>query len=137
MKAIDQKRHEHNIYDKIIQQFEIIKEVLEDLTVLLGNTYNIDETGVMLSMLNSIKVLVRKEDLRDYRSIIVKRKSITAIEYISVDSRVLSPMIIQPATTLRDNQHTFKTPGQHYTCSETGYTNSKISLEQLKLVFDP
>jgi hypothetical protein len=111
MKAIDWKRHEHNIYDKIIRWFEIIKEVLEDPTVLPENTYNMDETGVMLSMLNSIKVLVRREDPRDYRGTIVKRKSITAIECISADGRVLSPMIIWPATTLRDNWHTFETPG--------------------------
>jgi hypothetical protein len=70
-----------------------------------------DETGVMLSMLNSIKILVRKEDPRDYRGIIMKRKSITAIEYISADSRVLSPMIIWPATILRDNCYMFETPG--------------------------
>ena len=70
-----------------------------------------DETGVMLSVLNSIKVLVRKEDPRDYRGTIVKRKSITAIEYISANGRVLLPMIIWPATTLRDNWHTFGTPG--------------------------
>jgi len=88
-----------------------------------------DETGVMLSMLNSIKILVRKEDPRDYRSTIVKRKSITAIEYISADGRVLFLMIIWPVTILRDNWHTFETPGWHYTYSETGYTNSKISLE--------
>jgi hypothetical protein len=98
---------------------------------------NMDETGVMLSMLNSIKVLVPIEDPRDYRGTIVNRKSITAIECISADGRVLPPMIIWPATTLRDNWHTFETPGWHYTCSETGYTNSKISLEWLKRVFDP
>jgi transposase len=31
----------------------------------------------------------------------------------------------------------FPTPGWHYACSESGYTDSKISLEWLKRVFDP
>jgi len=80
-----------------------------DPDILPENTYNIDETGVMLSMLNSIKVLILIEDPRDYRGIIVNRKSITTIEYINTNGRVLSFIIIWPATTLRDNWHTFKT----------------------------
>jgi hypothetical protein len=31
----------------------------------------------------------------------------------------------------------FPIPGWHYACSESGYTDSKISLEWLKHVFDP
>jgi hypothetical protein len=46
-------------------------------------------------------------------------------------------MIIWPATTHRSNWTTFPTPGWHYACSESGYTDSKISLEWLKRVFDP
>ena len=46
-------------------------------------------------------------------------------------------MIIWPASTHRANWTTHPTPGWHYACSETGYTNSRISLEWLKLVFDP
>jgi hypothetical protein len=38
MKAIDWKRHEQNIYDKIIRWFEIIREVLQDPDVLPENT---------------------------------------------------------------------------------------------------
>jgi hypothetical protein len=41
--------------------------VLHKLDVLLENVYNIDETRVMLSMLNSVKVLVSKDDIRGYR----------------------------------------------------------------------
>jgi hypothetical protein len=37
----------------------------------------------------------------------------------------------------RSNWTTFPTPGWHYACSESGYTDSKISLEWLKRVFDP
>lgn len=52
-----------------------------------------DETGVMLSMLGSAKVLIGKEDL------------VTAIECISADGRALLPLIIWPASThLRANQ---------------------------------
>ena len=67
----------------------------------------------------------------------VKRTMVTAIECISADGRFLSPLIIWPASTHRSNWTTFPTPGWHYTCSESGYTDSKISLEWFKRVFDP
>lgn len=78
MRAIDWNRHERNIYDKIINWFEVIGEVLQDRAILPENVYNMDETGVMLRMLGSVKVLVSKDDLRDYRARI-KRTLVTAI----------------------------------------------------------
>jgi hypothetical protein len=99
--------------------------------------YNMDETGVMLSMLGSVKVLVGKDDKRKYRGARVKRTTVTAIECISGDGRYLHPMIIWPATTHRSNWITYPTPGWQYACSESGYTDSHISLEWLKRIFDP
>jgi hypothetical protein len=43
--------------------FEVISRVLQDSSILPENAYNIDETGVMLSMLGSVKVLVGKDDI--------------------------------------------------------------------------
>jgi hypothetical protein len=105
--------------------------------VLAENVYNMDETGVMLSMQGSAKVLVRKSDLRKYRGARVKREVVTAIECISADGRYLNPMIIWPAATHRSNWSTLKTPGWHYALQESGYTDSYISLQWLKLIFDP
>jgi hypothetical protein len=131
------ERHENNIYDKITHWFEVVGKVLEDPAILPENVYNMDETGVMLCMLGCIKVLLSKDDPRDYRDAGVKRTMVTAIECISANGRSLLPMIIWPATTHRSNWTTFPTPGWHYACSESGYTDSKISLEWLKRVFDP
>jgi hypothetical protein len=66
--------------------------VLEEPTVLDENVYNMDETGVMLSMLGSVKVLAGREDLRNYRGARVKRTVVTAIECISAENRYLDPM---------------------------------------------
>jgi len=137
VRAIAWERHENNIYDKITHWFEVIGKVLEDPAILPENIYNMDETGVMLCMLGSIKVLISKDDPRDYRGAGVKRTMVTAIECISANGKSLLPMIIWPATTHRSNWTTFPTPGWHYACSESGYTDSKISLEWLKRVFDP
>lgn len=37
------------------------------LVVLAENIYNIDETGVFLSVLNSLKVLVGRHELKTYK----------------------------------------------------------------------
>jgi hypothetical protein len=67
VRAIDWKRHDKYIYPKIIEWFEVIAGVLQDPAILPENVYNMDETGVMLSKLGSVKVLVGRDDLRDYR----------------------------------------------------------------------
>lgn len=46
-------------------------------------------------------------------------------------------MIIWPAKTHRANWTTHPTPGWVYAFSDTGFTDSYISLQWLKLVFDP
>jgi hypothetical protein len=81
----------------------VIKEVLQDPAILPKNVYNIDETGVMLSMLGFVKVLVSKHNRRDYRGAQVKRTTVTTIECISSDGRYLNPMIIWPANTYQSN----------------------------------
>ena len=111
--------------------------MIQDPAVLAENVSNMDETGVMLSMLGSVRVLVGKDDMRDYRGARVKRTTVTSIEYISADGRHLNPMIIWPAITHRSNWTTFPTPGWQYACSESGYTNSNITLQWLKRIFDP
>jgi hypothetical protein len=52
--------------------------VLYEPDILLENVYNMDETGVKLSMLNSVKVLVSKDDTHAYRGACVKRTIVTA-----------------------------------------------------------
>jgi DDE superfamily endonuclease len=137
VRSIDWKRHGKNMNVKMIHWFEVIGRVVRDPSVLPENVYNMDETGVMLSMLGAVKVLVGKDDSRDYRGAGVRRTMVTAIECISADGRSLQPLIIWPASTHRSNWTTYPTPGWHYGHSENGYNDSKICLEWLTRVFDP
>ena len=89
----------------------MIKDILQDPAVLAENVYNIDETGVMLSIPGFVKVLVNKHDMRNYRGARVKHTTVTMIECISGDSRYLNPMIIWLASTYRSNWTMFPTPG--------------------------
>ncbi|GAM43547.1 hypothetical protein TCE0_051f18448 [Talaromyces pinophilus] len=137
LRAIDWKRDGSQIEDKVRHWFAIIGRELADPAVLPENVYNMDETGILLSVLNSLKVLVSKDDLRKHRGTAVKRTLITAIECISADGRALHPLIIWPAATHRSSWTTHPTPGWHFACSKTGYTNTEISLYWVQHVFDP
>jgi hypothetical protein len=62
---------------------------------------------------------------------------VTAIECISADGRALPPLVIWPAATHRSTWTTYPTPGWHFACSKSGYTDTKISLYWIREVFDP
>jgi hypothetical protein len=62
-----------------MEWFKVIVKVLQDPAILPENVYNMDETGVMLSMLGYVKVLVGRDDVQRYRGAGVKRTIVTAI----------------------------------------------------------
>ena len=133
-RALDRDRY--NIYDKVPHWFEVIGKVLHNQAILPEMSI-IWTRRVMLSMLSSIKILISKDGLRSYRGARIKRTVVTAIECVSANGRYLDPMIIWPASTHQANWTTYPTPRWHYAYSESGYTDSKISLEWLKRVFNP
>ena len=128
----------YDIYEKVVRWFDVMEKPLQDPAVLQDNVYTMDETGIMLSKLNSVKVIVGKENKnRGYRGARVKRTTVTAIECVSATGRYLNPMIIWPASTHGANWIIEPTPGGHYAYSNSRYTDSYLSLQWLKLVFDP
>lgn len=71
-----------------------MQSILHDPAMRPRNVYNMDEIEVILSMLSSVKVLIGKDDPRDYRGAGVKRIIVTTIKYILIDGRSLLPIII-------------------------------------------
>jgi hypothetical protein len=94
MKVIDWERHDNHIFNKVVDWFSVVERELNNSAVLAENTYNMDETGVLFSILNSLKVLVGRNELKTYRGAGVKRTLITAIQCISADGQYLHPLII-------------------------------------------
>ncbi|ORX91770.1 hypothetical protein BCR34DRAFT_677966 [Clohesyomyces aquaticus] len=115
-RALDWSRHDKNIYNKLSRPDA--GYLLENVSGCLQNVYNMDETGVMLSMLGLVTVLIGKDDLRDYRGAGVKRTMVTAIKCILAsgynDSYLSLEWIKQPCNVLvfsplktayRDKEH--------------------------------
>jgi hypothetical protein len=69
--------------------FTVVGKELQDPGIHPGNVYNMDETGILLGVLNSLKVLVSSYDLSDGRGAGVQRTLITAIECTSGSSKSL------------------------------------------------
>jgi hypothetical protein len=79
MKAIDWQRHEKSIQAKVEHRFEIMDKQLSQRDIVQENVYNMDETGVLLSDLNTIKVIVSRSDARN-RGVGLRRTMITAVQ---------------------------------------------------------
>jgi hypothetical protein len=88
-------------------------------------------------MPNIVKVVVSKNNKQGRRGARIKRTNITAIECVSAEGRYLNLMIIWPASIYRVKWTTHDTPRWYYALSEKGYTDSYISLQWLKNIFDP
>jgi hypothetical protein len=68
----------------------VIGKELQTPATRRENVYNMDETIIMLSMLNSVKVLIGNDDTHAYIGAGVKRTIITTLECISADGRCSS-----------------------------------------------
>lgn len=136
-KAIDDKRANHNIFEKVQEWFEIVGPLLDRQDILQENVYNMDEMGVMLSSLASLKVFASRHDHSKHRAAPLKRETVTVIECIPANGRHLNPLVIWPAATHRSSWTAHNTPGWHYAHSLNGYTDKAISLYWIKNVFHP
>ena len=103
VRVIDWKHHENNIYVKITHWFKVIERIIQDPVILQENVYNMNEMRVMLSILDSVKVLVDKNNLQDYRGVSVKWTMISAIKCVSTDDRSQLSLIIWLASTYWNN----------------------------------
>ncbi|KAM0714593.1 hypothetical protein Q7P37_009889 [Cladosporium fusiforme] len=137
LRALDWRRHEKNIYAKVVHWFDIMRAQLEETSILQENVYNMDETGVLLSVLGSSKYLVSSDMEKTHRGTSSKRTLITAVECISADGRSLPPLIIFPGADLRSNWVCHRAPDWRFACSKKGYMNSAINMEWMRTVFEP
>jgi hypothetical protein len=94
--VLDQARHVHSIHDKVSQWFTVIGMEIKNLAILPENVYNLDEPGILLSDLGSLKALIGKDDLRNCRVARFKWTLVTAVERISANGRSLSVQIVWP-----------------------------------------
>ena len=69
--------------------------MLQDPAIRPENVYNIDETGVILCILGSVKVLVSKDDLRDYKGAGIKRTMMTTTSWRLEEEVIVVCLIVE------------------------------------------
>jgi hypothetical protein len=89
----------------------MIGKKLKNSVLKPRNIYNMDEKGVLLAVLNSLKVLISSDDLQTCCGTGKDHMRITMIECISADFKVLFPLIIWLASTHWANWMTYPIPG--------------------------
>jgi hypothetical protein len=138
MKAMEWDRASHTIYDKLVAWYQLYDTTMANPDILPTNVYNMDETGFMLGMLKSLRVLTAANDKRQHRAAPQDRELVTAVECISVDGSRLSPMIIMKAKSHRDAWYSHDgTKNWLFAYSKNGYTDYELSYQWLTRIFQP
>lgn len=101
LKAIDSNRVDGQLEGKIRDWFSVIAKQLDNPSIVPKNVYNMDETRLLLSVLNSHRALVGSHDSRKHRAVSVNQSLVTAVKCILADGRRLGLLTICPATTHR------------------------------------
>ncbi|KAK5444165.1 hypothetical protein LTS15_010518 [Exophiala xenobiotica] len=73
LKALDARGYGPNIYGKVVEWFAIIGPELQNPAMRTENVYNMDETGLQLSVLGTQKVLVSRDDPSSASRLMVDR----------------------------------------------------------------
>jgi hypothetical protein len=71
-----------DIYEMVVDWFEVFGKLLEDPIIVPENVYNMDETGTRLRVPTSQKYVVGRNDTEDVRGPKVNRVRVTALEYL-------------------------------------------------------
>ena len=142
VRVMDQLRLKGASVPRVMEWFDLIKTVLDMPDVLRSNVYNMDETGLQIGVLPSnVKRLVASSEVAPVYKSPNTRESVTAIECIAADGRVLAPALL-----LKAKQHcgmwypeeelsSFK--DWVFGISPRGYTDNELTFLWLKRSFEP
>ncbi|KAJ6436064.1 hypothetical protein O9K51_11412 [Purpureocillium lavendulum] len=126
-------RHSSEDFDRVVEYFQKLQEIIEEAGILPEDIWNMDETGFRIGV-GKDQLIITKRKRSHYFSIPENRESATLIEAISAGGRYTPAFIIlagqnhmahwyhqqelEPETVLRP------TP--------SGYSNDEISLEWIQ-----
>ena len=120
-------REDIEAYFREFQQYKNYQGVLDD------NIYNFDETGYIISIVVGSLTIVPTDYKVVYIDNPANRELVTSIEYISTGDYYIPLIIIfKGAYYLRKNFKNDIDSNILWACSESGFTNDKLTLSWLK-----
>ena len=124
--------------------FELVKRKQEEYEIEPGNTYNMDEKGFLIGVLQKTRRIFtrswNKQEKLQGACQDGNRTWITLLACICADGTSLPPALIYPAVSgdIQDSWLDDFNPadGTYFASSPTGWTNNKLALDWLERVFD-
>ena len=137
-KKIDTLRVKNTSPEVLSPWFDRLYAIIQQLSVTPANMWNIDETGIALSVCTNQRVIGSSETTHTYIQTPENREWVSTIECISASGLKINPVVIFKGKTLQSTWFTpGRTPEYHYTCSEKGWTSNNIGIRWLKHAFLP
>jgi hypothetical protein len=143
---MDTDRHDADHSERYRAYFKLLHTRMTESDVLPENTYNMDEKGFMIGVIDKSKRVFDKVLYKERRfkqaSHDGNRDWVTVIGAMCADGTTLPPAVIFPATgnKIQANWVRDIDPKKHSLyvgVSPTGWTNDDLGVEWLKKVFDP
>ncbi len=96
-------RAQGSTYERLLEWFQIASDVFKPDEIKAYNIYNMEETGVMLGMLRTVKQVVATDVPTPYRRAPQTRESATVLECVAATGRAIKRMVIVKAKSHRNN----------------------------------
>lgn len=123
------------VLQKWFDAFEMV--VVKDDDVLIGNVYNMDESGFSLGTINAGKVIINTQIGQRYQANPGRQEWLSVIECICMDGTSISPMILFKGETLLSNWVPPGIPDDWViTCNTKGWTSNEHGLAWLQQIFE-
>jgi hypothetical protein len=118
--------------------FQLVHNTIEKYGILDADIYNFDETGFMMGVISTAKVVTGAE--RSRRAVLVQpgnREWVTAIDCICADGQSLPPVIIFEGKMHQSTWYDTGLPSDWaFGVSENGWTDDILGLTWLKTIFE-
>jgi hypothetical protein len=124
--------------ESIREFLELYEATRRRLDIQLRDTYNIDETGIVLGVCNNSRVIASASKHKAYVKSPENREWVTIIECVSADGCTLRPVVIFKGNHVLTSWFQSQSlPNWLFTTSQNGWTSNSIGLEWSRSVFPP
>ena len=88
-KALDQARKDISTPESYRKWFDLYTNTIKEYGILPGDQYNMDEKGIAMGLIDSVKAIVSKEEMSKYMVQPGNREWVSLIECVSEDGFVV------------------------------------------------
>ena len=117
--------------------FEMFQQTVNQYQISNEDIYNMDEKCFLQGGVGKLKIMVSKYEGKALMAEAGNREWVSVIECVSMDGRILAPLIIFKGKQQRPAWYNSLPEGAKIACSENGWNSNEISLSWLHESFEP